>query len=109
MWIALVPPLGSGAPPGREDPPNVTRIHPRHDLDELIHAPVRPSAMAALAAVDSVDFGTLRDLVEASDSLLSKHLAVLEQTGYLRALPSITGGNSAAEEPRLSSERSGRA
>ncbi len=57
--------------------------HPRHELDELIHAPVRLSLMAALAAADSVDFRYLRDLVEVSDSLLSKHLATLERAGYV--------------------------
>lgn len=57
--------------------------HPRHRLDDLIHAPVRLSIMAALAAADSIDFRRLRDLVEVSDSLLSKHLTVLEDAGYV--------------------------
>ncbi|HLT96059.1 MAG TPA: transcriptional regulator [Acidimicrobiia bacterium] len=57
--------------------------HPRHRLDELIHTPVRLSIMAALAAAESIDFRRLRDLVEVSDSLLSKHLTVLEDAGYV--------------------------
>lgn len=57
--------------------------HPRHQLDELIHTPVRLSMMAALAAADSIDFQHLRDLVEVSDSLLSKHIATLEDAGYV--------------------------
>lgn len=57
--------------------------HPRHDLDDVIHAPVRLSIMAALATADSIDFRTLRDLLQVSDSLLSKHLTTLEGAGYV--------------------------
>ena len=57
--------------------------HPRYRLDELIHAPVRLSIVAALAAVDRMDFRLLRDTVEVSDSLLSKHLTALENAGYV--------------------------
>jgi len=63
----------------------MSTTHPRHHLDELIHSPVRLSLMAALAAADSIDFRTLRDLVEVSDSLLSKHLSILERAGYVTA------------------------
>lgn len=61
----------------------MSQLHPRHQLDELIHTPVRLSMMAALAAADSIDFRQLRDLVEVSDSLLSKHIGTLEEAGYL--------------------------
>lgn len=57
--------------------------HPRHRLDELIHTPVRFSLMAALAAAPQVEFRLLRDTLETSDSLLSKHIGVLEEAGYL--------------------------
>lgn len=57
--------------------------HPRHHLDETIHTPVRLSIVAALAEAESMDFGYLRDLIEVSDSLLSKHLGVLEGAGYV--------------------------
>ncbi|MTV24763.1 transcriptional regulator [Nitriliruptoraceae bacterium ZYF776] len=57
--------------------------HPRHELNEVIHTPVRLSVVAALAEADTIDFGFLRDLVEVSDSLLSKHLGVLEDAGYV--------------------------
>ncbi len=57
--------------------------HPRHALDELIHTPVRLSVMAALAATDKTDFRFLRDTIEVSDSLLSKHVLTLEQAGYV--------------------------
>ena len=47
--------------------------HPRARLDDVIHAPVRVSIMAALAVADRIDFGYLRELLEVSDCLLSKH------------------------------------
>ncbi|GIH90077.1 winged helix-turn-helix domain-containing protein [Planobispora siamensis] len=57
--------------------------HPRHQLDDLIHAPVRLSIMAALAAADKAEFRFLRDTIEVSDSLLSKHIITLEEAGYV--------------------------
>jgi DNA-binding HxlR family transcriptional regulator len=57
--------------------------HPRFGLDEAIHAPVRLSIMAALDGADRVDFAFLRDSIEVSDSLLSKHMAHLERAGYV--------------------------
>jgi DNA-binding MarR family transcriptional regulator len=65
--------------------------HPRHRLDELIHAPVRLSIMAALAGADRVEFRFLRDLVEVSDSLLSKHLGLLEAAGYVEVIKGFVG------------------
>jgi DNA-binding MarR family transcriptional regulator len=61
----------------------MTHTHPRHQLDEVIHAPVRLSIMAALTAADCITFAYLRDLVEVSDSLLSKQIGVLEAAGYV--------------------------
>ncbi len=57
--------------------------HPRHGLDELIHAPVRLSIVAALASAEKVEFRLLRDTIEVSDSLLSKHLRTLDEAGYV--------------------------
>ncbi|AHH99138.1 transcriptional regulator [Kutzneria viridogrisea] len=57
--------------------------HPRFALDDTIHAPVRLSIMAALAAVDRADFTFLRDSIEVSDSLLSKHMTHLDNAGYV--------------------------
>jgi DNA-binding MarR family transcriptional regulator len=65
--------------------------HPRHDLADIIHAPVRLSVMAALARVDKADFRFLRDTVEVSDSLLSKHLTTLEAAGYVKITKGGTG------------------
>lgn len=57
--------------------------HPRHRLDEVIHAPVRFSIVAALAAAAEADFAFLRDTVQVTDSQLSKQIAVLEGAGYV--------------------------
>jgi DNA-binding MarR family transcriptional regulator len=65
--------------------------HPRARLDEIIHVPVRLSIVAALASVDRMEFPYLRDLVEVSDSLLSKHVAVLENAGYVEVAKGYVG------------------
>ncbi|ETK35814.1 winged helix-turn-helix domain-containing protein [Microbispora sp. ATCC PTA-5024] len=65
--------------------------HPRHELDDLIHAPVRLSIMAALAASEKADFRFLRDTIEVSDSLLSKHILTLEEAGYVRVDKTFVG------------------
>ncbi|MFF3443492.1 winged helix-turn-helix domain-containing protein [Streptosporangium sp. NPDC002721] len=65
--------------------------HPRHDLDDVIHAPVRLSIMAALAATDKAEFRFLRDTIEISDSLLSKHVITLEEAGYVRVEKAFVG------------------
>jgi DNA-binding MarR family transcriptional regulator len=69
----------------------VDGTHPRHDLDSVIHAPVRLSIMAALAASDRIEFRLLRDTVEVSDSLLSKHIVTLENAGYLLVTKGYVG------------------
>lgn len=65
--------------------------HPRYRLNDLIHAPVRLSIMAALANADRVDFRFLRDLMEVSDSLLSKHMSQLEDAGYVEVIKGYHG------------------
>jgi DNA-binding MarR family transcriptional regulator len=55
----------------------------RPTFDELIHAPNRLQVCAILAAVDTADFATVRSGLGVSDSVLSKHVAVLEVAGYV--------------------------
>lgn len=53
-------------------------------FDEVVHAPHRLRILALLAAVaGQVEFATLRDLLEVADSVLSKHLKVLQDAGYV--------------------------
>lgn len=65
--------------------------HPRYRLDEAIYTPVRLSTMAALANAERMDFRLLRDLVEVSDSLLSKHMSLLEEAGYVEVVKGYQG------------------
>ncbi len=58
--------------------------HPRVMLDDVIHSPVRLSIIASLARIGEIDFAALREIVDVSDSLLSKHLRQLEECGYVR-------------------------
>lgn len=51
-------------------------------LDTVIHAPIRLQICAMLAAVADMEFPVLRDHLEVSDSVLSKHVKVLADAGY---------------------------
>ena len=65
--------------------------HPRHGLDELIHAPVRFSIMATLSGADRAEFSFVRDTVEISDSALSKQVSALEAAGYVQVKKGYVG------------------
>lgn len=65
--------------------------HPRHRLDDVIHAPVRFSIMATLAAAEQAEFAFVRDLVEVSDSVLSKQVGLLETAGYVAVRKGYVG------------------
>ena len=54
------------------------------ELDEQLVAPVRLKVMTTLTAVSEAEFATVRDALDVSDSVLSKHLSALEDLGYLR-------------------------
>jgi DNA-binding MarR family transcriptional regulator len=56
-------------------------VEPR--FDPVVHAPNRLQLCAMLSAVDDAEFAVLRDSLGVSDSVLSKHLKVLEDSGYL--------------------------
>lgn len=65
--------------------------HPRHDLvDEFMH-PVRFSLMAALAGVTALDFPTLKDQLDVSDSVLSRQASALESAGHLSVKKGYVG------------------
>ncbi len=52
-------------------------------FDSVIHAPNRLQICAFLARVDEAEFSSLREMLDVSDSVLSKHLKVLEDDGVL--------------------------
>lgn len=57
--------------------------HPRLQLNEAIHQPVRLSILSLLAHARRVDFAFLRDQLGLKDSNLSQHLTALEGLGYV--------------------------
>ena len=65
--------------------------HPRHELDENLNAPVRLSLLALLAPLENAEFGTVRDALNISDSVLSKQVAQLESVGYVRVTKGYVG------------------
>lgn len=58
-------------------------MNPEPRFDAVVHAPNRLQVCAILAAVEDAEFPVLRDALGVSDSVLSKHLKVLEDAGYL--------------------------
>ena len=62
------------------------------DLDPTIHAPARLKLMTMLTVVSEAEFATLRDGLEVSDSVLSKHVAALVEVGYVRSRKGVHGG-----------------
>jgi len=70
---------------------NTEAQHPGYRLSETLHQPVRFSIAAALAATESMDFGTLRDRIQVSDSVLSKQVTILEQAGTVQVKKGLVG------------------
>jgi DNA-binding MarR family transcriptional regulator len=57
---------------------------PAAGFDPVIHAPARLQIIAVLAGVQDAEFALLRETVQTSDSVLSKHLSHLAEAGYIR-------------------------
>ncbi|WP_448614468.1 transcriptional regulator [Modestobacter sp. URMC 112] len=60
----------------------MTTVEPH--FDAVVHAPPRLQVCGLLAAVDWMEFATVRDALGVSDSVLSKHVKQLEDAGYVR-------------------------
>lgn len=52
-------------------------------FDEIVHAPNRLQICAILSAVSSADFAVVRECLGVADSVLSKHVRVLHEAGYV--------------------------
>ena len=65
--------------------------HPRRRWDEAFQTPIRFSLMAAVGRDRDIDFRTLRDLLEAEDSVLSKAVAHLDRAGYVTVTKGFAG------------------
>jgi DNA-binding MarR family transcriptional regulator len=55
------------------------------DLDPQLQAPARLKLMSMLATVSEMEFSTLRQELDVSDSVLSKHITALAQADYVRS------------------------
>ena len=55
----------------------------RSQFDAVIHAPNRLQICAFLSPLQEAEFQVLRDELNVSDSVLSKHLKKLEEAGYV--------------------------
>jgi DNA-binding MarR family transcriptional regulator len=61
-------------------------------FDPVIHAPGRLQICALLSGIDDAEFAMIRDRLEVSDSVLSKHLKQLEEAGYVTLRKAATAG-----------------
>jgi DNA-binding MarR family transcriptional regulator len=52
-------------------------------LDPVIHPALRLQICAVLAAGNEAGFSTLREHLNVSESVLSKHIKVLDEAGYV--------------------------
>lgn len=60
-------------------------------FDEVVHAPNRLQICAMLATVDSVSFATVRAALGVADSVVSKHVRVLQEAGYVDVRKAAVG------------------
>ena len=75
------------------------------ELDPLLSSPKRLGSLGAVAAASKVEFSTLRELLDLSDSDLSKQLKVLTDAGYITSKKT---GKGATRRTWLSITRAGR-
>lgn len=61
-------------------------------FDAVIHAPGRLQICAVLASTSEAEFAVLRDATGVSDSVMSKHLKLLEEAGYVAVRKAALGG-----------------
>ena len=61
-------------------------------FNEIIHVPTRLRICSLLAEVGEAEFGVLRDALTLSDSVLSKHVKVLDQAGFVNGRKGSVSG-----------------
>jgi DNA-binding MarR family transcriptional regulator len=62
------------------------------DLDANLQAPARLKLVTMLTAVSEAEFAVVRDRLDVSDSVLSKHLSALGEVGYVRVRKGVHRG-----------------
>ncbi|ACZ88113.1 transcriptional regulator [Streptosporangium roseum] len=75
-------------------------------FEATIHAPNRLRICALLEAAEQVEFGLVRERLGVSDSVLSKHVSVLMDAGYVQQ---TKGVRDTRQRVWLSLTKSGRA
>ncbi|MER7547683.1 winged helix-turn-helix domain-containing protein [Actinomadura sp.] len=61
------------------------------NLDPVIHTPARLQIVALLATATEAEFAFVRDSLEMSDSVVSKHASALERAGYVEIRKGYVG------------------
>ena len=67
-------------------------MRPAPRFDAVIHAPGRLQICGILSAADEAEFAMIRDTLEVSDSVLSKHLKALEEAGHIKLRKAAADG-----------------
>jgi len=65
--------------------------HPALQLDDVVHQRVRLGILAVLAESRRADFVYLREALDLTDGNLSRHLQVLETSGYVEIEKTFEG------------------
>jgi len=63
------------------------------ELDVSIQPPARLKLMTTLTAASEAEFATLRDTLQVSDSVMSKHVSALAAIGYVNSRKGIHEGH----------------
>lgn len=58
----------------------------KEELNSVIHAPNRLQICALLNTSAELEFKVIKEVLDVSDSVLSKHLKVLEEAHYISAI-----------------------
>ncbi|WP_309237228.1 transcriptional regulator [Actinomadura sp. BRA 177] len=61
------------------------------NLDPMIHTPARLQIVSLLATATEAEFAFVRDSLDMSDSVVSKHAAALEKAGYVEIRKGYVG------------------
>ena len=69
----------------------MSHLKPHDRIDEVIHQRTRLAIMAALAAVESLDFNELKADLALTDGNLSTHASALERAGYVKVAKTFRG------------------
>jgi DNA-binding MarR family transcriptional regulator len=61
------------------------------NLSKALESRVRLAAMSVLMVNDTMDFNSLKDLLQVTDGNLATHMSVLEREGYIRVQKRFVG------------------